>query len=268
MTWEWNTEIDLIGGLLAVALLYRMAIRMGRERYAPDEPFPVRSVLLMDTTLILFYLAVGSPLDEAGDRFLFCAHMLQHTILVFFLPPMFIAAIPAYCFRPLTENRATAAIFRFLVNPVVAILSFNIFFNIWHMPQFYEFALRDRQVHNGEHLMFMLSALQLWWPVVSHTPEFPRLVPGARMLYLFLASVAQIPLFGFLVMTGDTYYPTYVHAPRLLPITAFEDQAIGGIFMKLLGEIVFGTYLFLAFIEWYRSDNRTVKGISVAPSRA
>jgi cytochrome c oxidase assembly factor CtaG len=77
-----------------------------------------------------------------------------------------------------------------------------------------------------------------------------------------------MPLFAFLVMTGDTYYPTYIDAPRLLAMTPLQDQAIGGIFMKILGEVVFGTYLFLAFMEWYRKDNRGHSVPSAAPSQA
>lgn len=256
MTWEWNTEIDLIGGLLAVAVLYRMALRMGWARYTPDQPFPLRSLLLMDAALVVFYLAVGSPLDEAGDTFLFSAHMLQHSILIFVLPQMILAALPSYVFKPLAENPITRAAFRFAVHPVVALSTFNVVFALWHLPFLYEYALRDRMVHQVEHLMFLFAAIQMWWPVLSPSSEFPRMTPGARILYLFLASVSQMPLFAFLVMTGDQYYPTYTTAPRILPLDPLQDQAVGGIVMKVLGEIVFGFWLFLAFLEWYRIENR------------
>lgn len=268
MTWEWNTDIDLIGGILAVAMLYRMAVRLGRERCAPPgTPFPLRSVLLMDAALVIFYLAVGSPLDEAGDRFLFWAHMLQHSVLIFLLPPMIIAALPPYLFKPVAENPITRRMFAFLVHPVVALFTFTVVFSAWHLPIFYEFALRDRQVHNAEHLMFLLTAIQVWWPVVSQSPDFPRMGPGGRMLYLFLLSISQMPLFAFLVMTGEMYYPTYMAAPRLMAITAVQDQAIGGILMKVLGEIVFGTYFFLAFAEWYRSETRRSYRLAKAPAQ-
>lgn len=264
MTWEWNTDIDLIGGLLAVALLYRMMIRLGRGRYASGEPFPVRAVLMMDAALVLTYLAVGSPLDEAGDRFLFSAHMVQHAILIFFLPPIICAAIPPWTLRPLAENGATKRVFTLLTHPIVALFTFNAVFNVWHLPAFYEWALRDRQVHQGEHMMFILTAVLMWWPVLSQSSDFPRLGPGARMVYLFLMSVSQIPLFAFLVMTGDTYYPTYQAAPRLLDIDVVSDQAVGGIIMKLVGEIFFGTYLLRAFFEWYRDESRLPRGEAVS----
>ncbi|NDD28861.1 MAG: cytochrome c oxidase assembly protein [Proteobacteria bacterium] len=256
MTWEWNTEIDLIGGILAVAVLYRMAVRMGWKRLAAETPFPTRSVLLFDVALVLFYLAVGSPLDEAGDRFLFSAHMLQHSVLIFVLPPIILASLPSFVFEPLAGNRATRAVFAFLTHPVVALASFNIVFAVWHIPVLYEFALRDRQVHEAEHVMFLLSAIQMWWPVLSPSRDFPRLTAGPRMLYLFFMSVTQIPLFGFLVLTGEVYYPTYAAAPRIVSLTPMEDQALGGIFMKLFGEILFICYLAAAFMEWYRRESR------------
>ena len=263
MIWVWNTDLELVGGILAVAMLYRMALRLGRARFAPDSPFPLRSVLLMDTALVVFYLAVGSPLDEAGDHFLFFAHMIQHSVLIFLLPPLMLAAMPSWMFLPLAENPTARAIFSFLVSPLVALSSFTVIFTLWHLPVLYEFALRDRQVHNVEHSMFVLTALQAWWPVVSQSEEFPRLRPGPRMLYLFLATLSQIPLFGFLTMSRVPYYPTYIEAPRILPITPLQDQIIGGILMKFLGEIVFGGYLLLAFAEWYHE--RQEEGSDVAP---
>ena len=42
-----------------------------------------RLVILGWWLLMVFYLAVGSPLDQIGERFLFSAHMLQHQLLVY-----------------------------------------------------------------------------------------------------------------------------------------------------------------------------------------
>jgi putative membrane protein len=242
-------------------MLYRMAIRLGARRFAPEAPFPWQHVLRMDLALVIFYLAVGSPLDEAGDRFLFSAHMVQHSILIFFLPPLILAAFPSYVFKPLTEHPATRSLFAFLVHPVVALLTFNLVFATWHIPWLYEYALRDRAVHELEHIMFLVTAIQAWWPISSPSKDFPRLAPGPRILYLFLMSVSQIPLFAFLVMLGEQYYPTYAAAPRIISyISPLEDQAIGGIIMKVLGEIIFGFYLLLAFIEWYRGERGPAPG--------
>lgn len=254
----WNTDPSLLGGLLLLAGLYRWLVGPLRARLAPTEPFPVRSVMWMDLFLVTFYLAVGSPLDGLGDRFLFSAHMLQHAILIFVLPLMFLAGLPPWLVDGVLGRQAPLRrALGVLTGPVVALFIFNVAFNFWHVPPAYEWALRDRSVHEVEHLIFLVSAILMWWPVVSPSQRLPRLPSGSRMLYLFMMSVTQIPLFGFLAFTGAPLYPTYEAAPRFFGIDAMEDQVLGAVVMKAGGEVFFVTYLLLGFLEWYRREGRS-----------
>ena len=42
--------------------------------------------------------------------------------------------------------------------------------------------MRNHDVHIATHLMFMVTATLLWWPVISPIPELPRLGYGLGML--------------------------------------------------------------------------------------
>ncbi|MDH3604682.1 MAG: cytochrome c oxidase assembly protein, partial [Candidatus Tectomicrobia bacterium] len=86
-----------------------------------------------------------------------------------------------------------------------------------HIPGLYEWALRDRLMHNLEHVTFLLTALLMWWPVLSPMPILPRLAWGSQMVYLFALSISQIPVFAYITFTREVLYPTYEIAARIVP---------------------------------------------------
>ena len=64
--------------------------------------------------------------------------------------------------------------------PVVAALLFTVTIAVWHLAPFYDLMMRSHDVHIATHLMFMVTATILWWPVMSPVPELPRLPLRAR----------------------------------------------------------------------------------------
>jgi hypothetical protein len=71
-----------------------------------------------------------------------------------------------------------ASIVRCATTPLVAGVAFNVTPAVWHLPGLYEWALRNRTVHNVEHLSLLSTALLLWWPIVSPVSQCPRLASG------------------------------------------------------------------------------------------
>ena len=75
---RWHNEPYLVGGLIFFGWLYAILTGPWRSRLAPGTAYPRRQAILFYSSLVIFYLAVGSPLDQAGERFLLSAHMVQH----------------------------------------------------------------------------------------------------------------------------------------------------------------------------------------------
>ncbi len=96
MQLHWHTEPLLLITLLLVGWLYALGVGPLRERIAPGTLFPRRQAILFYLGLIIVYLAVGSPLDQIGEQFLFCAHLPQHMLLIYFSPVLFIFGTPAW----------------------------------------------------------------------------------------------------------------------------------------------------------------------------
>ena len=78
---------------------------------------------------------------------------------------------------------------RLLTRPWLAALLFSVSIAVWHLSPFYDLMMRNHDVHIATHLMFMVTATLMWWPVMSPLPELPPLRPGLGMLYLFLVGI-------------------------------------------------------------------------------
>ncbi len=251
---HWHNEPWLIGGLVFLGWLWAiLAGPVRRARLAPGTPFPRREAARFYSGLLIFYFAVGSPLDQVGERFLFSAHMFQHQLLIYPAAILFLRGLPAWMIDPLFAFAWPRRIWGFLTSPVPAALTFAIVLGAWHAEWLYETALRNKLLHVVEHLMFFGAALVYWWPLLSPSRRLPPLPYGAQMLYLLGATIALTPTFAFITFSHDVLYPTYEYAPRLFAnFSAENDQLLAGTGMQLLGVVVSMSAFALAFFKWYR----------------
>jgi putative membrane protein len=259
---HWHNEPYLIGGLIVLGWLYALATGPFRGRLAPvGTVYPAGHALRFYSALVIFYLAVGSPLDQAGERFLLSAHMIQHQLLIYPAAILFLLGLPDWLVAHVTARRSFRLPCRLLTHPATCALAYTAIVSIWHIPALYDWALRDKFVHVIEHVTFFLSALLLWWPVYSPSREYPPSPYPVQMLYLVLVTILMTPLFAYLAFSSEVLYPTYEYAPRLFPnFDPAQDQLLGAAIMKLGGMFVTFLVLIRAFYLWYQSTERTVGG--------
>src|ERR1700678_1546562 len=252
---HWHNEPFLAGGLILAGWLYAILSGPLRERLAPGVPYPRRKALLFYSALVLFYLAVGSPLDQVAERFLLTAHMAQHLLIMYPVPLLLLLGTPAWMVDPLLSRPALRAPLGLLLNPLTcAVLSTGVV-SVWHAPFLYEWTLEDKLVHVGEHLMFLAVSLLYWWPLASPSAAFPAPGYGARMIYIAGTEVLMIPVAAYIVFSGDILYPTYEYAPRLIAgFTPADDQLAAGAIMKISGLAVSLLALGFCFFKWERSS--------------
>jgi putative membrane protein len=258
---HWHTEPFLIGGLLGFAWLYSLAIGPLQSRFGSKlHSIDLKSGLLFFSAIVISYLAVASPLDQLAEGFLMSAHMFQHMVLILVVPPLLICGVPVWLWNSIFCNKlgelnVFGKCMRILLNPVVAWTSFTFMMNFWHWPLFYEAALQNKPIHIFEHLTMVISAFQMWWPLIGRGNRLYAMPYGPRMIYIVLLMIGQFPVFGSLTLSEDVLYPTYLYAPRIVNLTALQDQVLGGLMMNVLGMFV---YLFMfarAFYEWYAEEN-------------
>lgn len=254
--WHWHTEPELIGLLILAGWIYALATGPLRALIAPGEPFPLARSMAFFSGLLLLYLAVGSPLDLMAEVYLFTAHMIQHVLLIYPVAILLVIGLPRWLTDFTLQWKPWRLLWRFLTYPVVAGLLFFSTLSTWHLPEFYDLALRIRWVHNLEHLTMFGVSFLVWWNVFSASRKVPPLSYAAQMLFVFLLGLSKIPVSAYLIFSRDVLYPTYELAPRILPLTALEDQILGGSIMTFLAK--FGSILIIAwsFSQWSRENRR------------
>ncbi len=254
---HWHNESYLIGGLILFGWLYAILAGPFRERLAPGEPYPRSLAWRFYSALVLFYLAVGSPLDQIGERFLFSAHMLQHQLLIYPAAILFLVGIPSWMIDPFLRRLGCRGLLRLLTHPLICGLVYIIIYSVWHMPALYDWALQNKLVHVVEHVMFFGSGLFYWWPLLSPSKIYPPVSYAGQMVYLFGVLIGMTPVFAYLVFSDSILYPTYEYAPRLFEtFTPGDDQLLAGVMMKIIGMGVALVAFGWSFYRWSKDPAR------------
>ncbi len=231
--------------------------------------------------MALLLLALISPID-AFSSLLLQMHMIQHVLLMFLIPPLIwlsLPELPLLFGLPRTVRREWIAplyrlawlrnVFSKLTRPVVAWVVFVGATWIWHLPRFYEAALKSPMLHNLEHACFFWAAMLFWWPVVQPYPSRVRYSRWLLLPYLFLAALQGTVLSGILSFAGDVLYDHYASLSSVWGISALHDQAIAGSLMWIVGMIAYVTAaMFLGYHLVFASPPAGVRfaavGIDIA----
>jgi putative membrane protein len=252
---HWHNEPYLIGGLVLLGWLWALLAGPLRSRLAPGEPFPRRQAWYYDSSLVLFYLAVGSPLDQIGERFLFSAHMAQHQLLMYPVPVLFLCGLTSWMVDVPLDRPWLRRPLRWLLGPLGCGTVATVVIGVWHAPSLYEWALQDKVVHVAEHLSFFAASVIFWWPLLSPSRAFPKVGYGSQMIYIFCLEVTMTPLFAYITFSPDVLYPTYEFAPRLLRnFGAVDDQLLAGTMMKLISMGVSLLAFGISFYRWGQAN--------------
>ncbi len=256
---HWHNEPILIGGLVFLGWLWAilagpLRARLGAASGDGAPPFPKAHAFRFYAALLVFYVAVGSPLDQVAESYLLTAHMLQHQLLIYPAAMLFLLGIPAWMIDPLLARPRIYGVARFATRPSVCAIVFLLVFGAWHAPLLYSAALANKVLHVVEHILFFGSALLYWWPLLSPSQRLPRIRHGAQMLYLLGVIIGMMPIHAYITFSGDILYPVYEYAPRIFPnFGPEEDQLLAGVSMQLVAMLVSLGALGVAFYRWYEA---------------
>lgn len=245
---SWALDARVIIILLLTATLYARGWLRGR-RLIHDERDPARLTCFLGGLAVLF-IAIESPLDAFDNLFL-SAHMAQHLLLMLVAPPLLLLGHPVVPLLrglpkqfvkeglgPFLTWPALRRVLHWLTSPPVAWLAFAISTIFWHLPKFYELALRSPSWHAVQHASFFWTGILYWWPVVHPVPGKPYWPRWTLIPYLLAGDIVNTVLSAFFVFSGRVLYPAYeaVRASRMSPQ---DDQTLAGLIMWVPGSIIY-----------------------------
>jgi putative membrane protein len=256
-TWAWSIHPSVVLGTGFLGALYVYGLGPWRRRHAPAErPEPMR-VAAFAASLVLLLVSLNGPVHDLSDSYLFWVHMVQHLVLTLVWPPLLLYGVPGWMLDPLLRRPIVRVPARVLTHPVAAGLLYNVTIAAWHLPVFYELMMEFHEIHIFSHLLFMATAVLMWWPVASQTAELPRLNPVKGMLYTFLVSIPMQVVAALIVFADDPLYRWYALSPRvpeLGNLSAIDDQKAGGLLMWVPGNLYMFGAIALIFFRWVREE--------------
>jgi putative membrane protein len=246
----WSIDPSVPIGLAVLGSAYVWALRR-QPLLAAGTPVERRRVASFAAALVVLLGALTGPLHDLSDYYLFSAHMIQHLLLAFVMPPLLLYGVPGWMVRPLLPRGRWLRWARRLTRPSGAFFAFNVVLVAWHLPPLYNLAMEVHPVHIVQHLLIMAASVVLWWPLMSPVPELPRAPYPLQMLYLFVVGMPMVVVSIFITMADSVLYPYYAAAPRVWEwLTPRGDQHLGGLIMWIPGGLVFLVAVSVVFFRW------------------
>lgn len=242
-TVHWSTVI----GLAALQTLWMLR---ARAHASSNERATALQAVCFSSGLVVMFLALNGPLHDISDFYLFSGHMVQHLILTIVVPPLLLLGTPGWMLRPLLRITWVNAVAKRITTAAAAFTIFNLVLAGWHLPPMYNAAMYYHEVHILQHLMFLVAAVLMWWPMLSPLPELPRLSYPGQMLYSFVMTLPMTVISVFIVYADHVLYPAYASSPRLWGLSPLEDQRLGGLIMWIPGGLFFYLLTSLIFFRW------------------
>ena len=260
---DWGFDPTLWVPAIATLALWLWGVRRANRAH-PDRPVAMSRTLFFVAGVAVLLVALDSAVGLYDDTLL-SDHMVQHLLLTLIAPPLLLlggpvtlalqAASPGFRRRwilPVLHSR----VLRQLGRPVVAWLLFAGILWGTHFSPIYELSLENNWIHDGEHLLYVGSALLFWLPVIRRNPAPWRLSPAASVLYVGLQAPQMTFLALAIFMAPEPLYAHYANAVRTWGPTALADQQLAGGIMWVGGDLVFFVIGLLLVIAWMQDEER------------
>jgi len=271
----WSPYFMIFILLLTAGFFYLTVFK--RQRFQESEPLKKKEGVLFVISMVLLYIVKGSPVDLIA-HIMFTFHMVQMAFLYLVIPPLFITAVPNWLWKKIIGLPAIRSMFRFMTRPLIALVAFNGFFSVYHIPMVMDFVKIYPLLHAFYTIFLFVLAIFLWWPLVNRLPGQYQLHGLKKIGYILGDSVLLTPACGLIIFAPEAMYATYtdgelwlkamalcvpgstleglhISGPELFTnMPAREDQQLGGVVMKIIQEIVLATVLAKVFFDWYKKE--------------
>ncbi|MGQ0752471.1 MAG: cytochrome c oxidase assembly protein [Betaproteobacteria bacterium] len=243
---SWNFEPWVVACLLAAGLLYARGAWALWRKAGVGRGLTLAQACAFIAGWITLIAALISPIDALGAR-LFSAHMVQHELLMVIAAPLFVSARPLETWTwglSVSWRRGAGRIGHWppllhawsaITAPASAWALHAAALWIWHVPMFFDAALRSEDLHVAQHASFLATALLFWWAVLGRTGARR---PGLAIALSFTTMLHTGALGALLTFSPSAWYRGYHHT-ETFGLTALEDQQLGGLIMWVPGGVAY-----------------------------
>jgi putative membrane protein len=265
---------EFIPPVLASAVYIGLFARRAQTLAYERRPVETWRAVSFVTGVVLMAVVQLPPFDDWADQVLI-AHMVQHIIIGDLASLLIVFGLTGPMLQPLLQIRVTRPL-RQLAHPVVALLLWTVDLYLWHVPFFYQLAIRHDGVHALEHACFLWFGTLMWLALIGPLPKPAWFGNWARLLYVVGVRLVGTVLGNVLIWTQTVLYPVYRASDASRGLNPLSDQNVAGAVMMVEESIV--TILLLGWL-FYRFalqdeqrqallDLATQRGVELSDERA
>jgi putative membrane protein len=249
--WAFDLHPDVVVVLGGLVLAYALALR----KFCPLSAGAGQPVItpgqrrLLATGLAAMVAVSYWPVHNLSEGPSYTMHMVQHSVYTLAVPPLLILGTPAWLWR--WGLGPVMGLARRLTRPMVALAAFSVVTVLSHLPTFANAAVTSEAAHLAQHVVLVLTAGMMWWPLTSPLPELPRIAhPIRQVMYLVGASLVPSVVGSSLIWAQGTPYTAYEAFPTLGGWTPLEDQRTAGFVMSLADGLVLWGLVLVIFVRF------------------
>lgn len=268
---HWGEFLPPLIASLTYGTLYARRLRTLRRQGRAPGTWRVVSF----ATGIAFLTAVQiGPADSLGDQML-AFHMLQHIVIGSVCSLLLVLGLTGPMLQPLLRIRVTRRV-RSVSYPVAALALWATDLYAWHVPLFYQLAIRHDLVHALEHACLLWFGTLLWLALIGPLPKPAWFTGWGQVGYIVLVRFFGAVLANVLIWAQIVLYPVYRSSDAARGLSPLSDQNAAGGIMLLEQAILTTTLLGWLFYRVALRDEQRQSiqdfaaqhGVSLSPERA
>jgi putative membrane protein len=175
--------------------------------------------------------AALTSLGSASQELLYM-HMIEHLLLGDIAALLIVLGLTGPVIAPILKIKFFDRL-RVLSHPAIAFPLWVIDLYVWHLPVFYQAALRHSGVHAVQHAMFLFFGINMWMCLVGPLPTPGWFGNLARLGYIVVVRLAGTILGNIFLWSGTVFYPFYSRGDAIHHISPLADQNIAGAIMMV-----------------------------------
>jgi cytochrome c oxidase assembly factor CtaG len=262
----WTLDLPVMVPALIVGFFYARGLTQWKDRHRQHPAWRVACYYLGLATLVL---SIVSPLDSLGAHHFFM-HMIQHELIMLVAIPLALLGAPTTpvlrgmpkwlrlgVVAGVASDSIARAIWRFLTQPLIALALYTGVLIAWHLvPEWYDAAVRNPNVHYVQHISFAATAFLFWWNVIDPAPLRASMGYLLRMAYVVAATTAQSVIAALLTLSTRPLYDVYETARPIFHLSPLSDQELGGLIMWVPGQMLHLIVIGVLFGVWAVQSER------------
>jgi cytochrome c oxidase assembly factor CtaG len=230
-----STALEAVTQLVPLALIGLLYAKRAHTLAQEGRPVPGWRQACFAAGFVTIALALTGLGSDSQQ--LLTIHMVEHLLIGDIAALLIVLGLTGPLLAPVLRIRFFDRL-RVLANPLIAFPLWAVDLYVWHLPFFYEAALRHDVVHALQHAMFLGLGINMWMCLFGPLPMPSWFGNAAQLGYIVAVRLTGTVLGNIFLWSGTVFYPYYAHGESVWHVSPIADQNLAGAVMMVQESIL------------------------------